>query len=66
MESLLLPAPVCYLFCVLFSSKVGKYVTVGGQECLNLASLNFLGMIGRPEIEVGLLICWGLCWGSDA
>ena len=33
-------------------SKIGKQVTVNGVSCLNLASMNFLGMIGKPEIEV--------------
>ncbi|KAL5251397.1 hypothetical protein ACHWQZ_G016937 [Mnemiopsis leidyi] len=33
------------------TSKVGKYVTVNGKECLNLATMNFLGMIGKEEIE---------------
>jgi serine palmitoyltransferase len=33
-------------------SKVGKYVTIDGKECLNLATMNFLGMIGKEEIEV--------------
>lgn len=32
-------------------SKVGKYVTINGKECLNLATMNFLGMIGKQEIE---------------
>eukprot|EP00116_Pleurobrachia_bachei_P006459 sb/3466721/ len=32
-------------------SKVGKFVTVDGVECLNLATMNFLGMIGKQEIE---------------
>ena len=32
-------------------SKVGKHVTINGKECLNLATMNFLGMIGRQEIE---------------
>ena len=32
--------------------KIGKYVTVCGKHCVNVASLNFLGMSGRSDIEV--------------
>jgi hypothetical protein len=32
--------------------KVGKYVTVSGKRCINVASLNFLGICGREDIEV--------------
>jgi len=32
--------------------KIGKYVTVCGKNCINVASLNFLGMSGRHDIEV--------------
>jgi len=32
--------------------KLGKYVTVCGKSCINVASLNFLGMSGRNDIEV--------------
>lgn len=35
----------------LVNSKIGKYVVINGQECLNLAALNFLGMTGRKDIE---------------
>ncbi|XP_063687766.1 serine palmitoyltransferase 1-like [Bolinopsis microptera] len=35
----------------IIESKVGKYVTINGKECLNLATMNFLGMIGKQEIE---------------
>lgn len=35
----------------LVSGKIGKYVTINGSECLNMASLNFLGMSGRKDIE---------------
>ncbi|XP_074640984.1 serine palmitoyltransferase 1-like [Tubulanus polymorphus] len=36
---------------VVVSGKVGKYVVVNGKRCLNMASLNFLNLIGSPEIE---------------
>ncbi|KAI0225490.1 Serine palmitoyltransferase 1 [Lamellibrachia satsuma] len=32
-------------------SKLGKYVTLSGQKCLNMATLNFLGMVGKQAIE---------------
>jgi len=32
--------------------KIGKYVTVSGKTCINVASLNFLGLSGRNDIEV--------------
>ncbi|KAK2191521.1 hypothetical protein NP493_49g10016 [Ridgeia piscesae] len=32
-------------------SKLGKYVTLNGQKCLNMASLNFLAMVGKEVIE---------------
>ncbi|VDO79313.1 unnamed protein product [Soboliphyme baturini] len=31
--------------------KVGKFVTINGQQYLNFASLNFLGFIGNQKIE---------------
>ncbi|CAD5118502.1 DgyrCDS7197 [Dimorphilus gyrociliatus] len=36
--------------CVV-QSKIGKLVTVNGIECINLASFNFLGIVGRKDIE---------------
>lgn len=36
---------VCY-------SMIGKFVTINGKDCLNFASMNFLGMIGRSDIQV--------------
>lgn len=39
-------------FCVDVCRKIGKYVTVCGKTCINVASLNFLGMSGRSDIEV--------------
>lgn len=35
----------------LVCSKMGKYISINGCECLNMASLNFLGMSGRKDIE---------------
>jgi len=35
----------------LVDSKIGKYVSINGRECINMASLNFLGMSGRADIE---------------
>lgn len=31
--------------------QIGKYVKLRGQDCINMASMNFLGMVGRKEIE---------------
>lgn len=31
--------------------RAGKYVSVDGKQCLNLATLNFLGLIGDKRIE---------------
>ena len=33
------------------SSKLGKIVTVNGKKCVNMATLNFLGMVGNSDIE---------------
>ena len=33
-------------------SKIGKHVNINGRECINMASLNFLGMSGRKDVEV--------------
>jgi len=41
--------------CVTVHRKIGKYVTVCGKTCINVASLNFLGMSGRNDIEVRCL-----------
>jgi len=35
----------------LVEGKIGKYVTINGKSCINVASLNFLGMSGRTDIE---------------
>lgn len=35
----------------IIESKLGKYVVINEMPCLNLATLNFLGMVGTPEIE---------------
>ena len=36
----------------LFRRRNGKYVNVNGKSCINLATFNFLSMIGKKEIEV--------------
>lgn len=36
--------------------KMGKYVTVEGKEYLNLATSNFLGLVGDTRIEVEFMI----------
>lgn len=49
------------LFLLLgYHRKPGAKVTVDGHECINLASLNFLGMLEREEITVSLVtqVCW--------
>ncbi|XP_033737233.1 serine palmitoyltransferase 1-like isoform X2 [Pecten maximus] len=33
------------------SGKPGKYVDINGKTCVNLATLNFLGMACKPDIE---------------
>lgn len=35
----------------LIDGKVGKIVSINGKKCLNVASMNFLGMSGREDIE---------------
>lgn len=35
----------------ILSGKAGKYITLNGYHCLNLASHNYLGFIGNAEIE---------------
>jgi len=55
--------PLGLLYCMVDSwfavcSKIGKYVTVCGKTCINVASLNFLGLSGRNDIEVS---CMALC-----
>ena len=32
---------------------------VDGHECINLASLNFLGMLERPQVTVSVYECLG-------
>lgn len=46
--------------------KIGKYVNINGTECLNMASLNFLGMSGRKDIEVtdSFLLKLSFCYFS--
>jgi hypothetical protein len=31
---------------------MGKYVSIDGANCLNLATTNYLGFVGDPRIEV--------------
>ncbi|XP_014229176.1 serine palmitoyltransferase 1 [Trichogramma pretiosum] len=33
------------------SSRIGKYITIDGNECLNLATHNYLGLVGSKDIE---------------
>ena len=35
-----------------FDRKPGKYVVIGEKSCINMATLNFLGMAGNPLVEV--------------
>lgn len=39
----------------IISGKPDKYVTINGQSCLNMATLNFLGMAGNSEIEAAAI-----------
>lgn len=39
------------------SGRVGKRVTVDGQDCLNLASLNFLGLLDDRSGELKAIEC---------
>ena len=45
----------CTILIIALNSKVGKKVKINGVECLNLATFNFLGMIGRADIEVRIM-----------
>ncbi|XP_014677728.1 PREDICTED: serine palmitoyltransferase 1-like [Priapulus caudatus] len=38
-----------------FEGKLGKIIRINGQDCINLASLNFLDMNGNEEIEAGAI-----------
>lgn len=45
------------------SLKVGKHIMIKGQECLNMATWNFLGLIGNKSIEtaaIKALKYWGV------
>ncbi len=49
--------------------KAGRNVNINGKECLNFASLDFLSMLGKPEIEVSYLVSadgvrWARCEGK--
>lgn len=35
----------------IITGKPGKYVTINGKSCVNMATLNFLGMAGNPSVE---------------
>ena len=39
------------------SSQVGKYVTIAGQQYLNAATHNFLGMVGDERVEAAAVRC---------
>lgn len=41
----------------LVSGRVGKRITVNGQDCLNLASLNFLGLLDERNGEAKAVEC---------
>ena len=38
-------------FC-LFFRKSGININVNGKDCLNLATFNFLGLVGNKQVEV--------------
>ena len=40
-----------------FSRTAGPHVTVNGRDCVNLATFNFLGLLGDPAIKVFLFDC---------
>lgn len=45
------------------SLKVGKYILINGQKCLNMATWNFLGLLGNKSMEaeaVKALRYWGV------
>jgi len=35
----------------ILSGKMGKYVTMNGRQCLDMASHNYLGLSGNPQVE---------------
>ncbi|XP_046405751.1 serine palmitoyltransferase 1 [Ischnura elegans] len=41
----------------LINGKVGKYVMIDGQECLNMATHNFLGFVENKEMEETAIKC---------
>ncbi|KAK3611972.1 hypothetical protein CHS0354_011630 [Potamilus streckersoni] len=41
----------------IISGKAEKYVTVRGKRCINMATLNFLGMVGDESIEAVTIKC---------
>lgn len=42
---------------VVVQGKVGKYVTVNGTDCLNLATHNYLGLVGNEKMESSAIEC---------
>ena len=40
---------------VVFST-AGAHITINGKECINLATFNFLGLLGGPTIKVGVSV----------
>ena len=41
---------ICFI-----SRRPDKIMTINGKSCINMASLNFLGLMGDETIEVSLL-----------
>ncbi|CAI9727249.1 serine palmitoyltransferase 1-like [Octopus vulgaris] len=45
------------------SGKAGKYLTIQGRQCINIATFNFLGMLGEKCVEdaaIGTLFRYGV------
>ncbi|XP_029639929.1 serine palmitoyltransferase 1 isoform X2 [Octopus sinensis] len=45
------------------SGKAGKYLTIQGRQCINIATFNFLGMLGEKCVEdaaIGTLLRYGV------
>ena len=41
-------------------------MNVNGKDCINLATFNFLGFVGRKEIEVRSIVNGLLCHSIDS
>jgi len=39
------------------TSKAGKWIEINGRKCLNTGTHNYLGLVGRPDIEEVALKC---------